>query len=82
MDLQPQFEDKSLNLSLELQKKGQDEARKAGHEILDVTPQEFKQWVKASEPVREQWVKDMEAKGKPGKAIYKEAQKLIKKFNK
>jgi TRAP-type C4-dicarboxylate transport system substrate-binding protein len=82
MDLQPQFEDKQLALSLELQKLGQDIAREAGHKIIDVTPQELKQWIKASESVREQWVKDMEAKGKPGKAIYKEAQKLIKKFNK
>lgn len=82
MDLQPQFEDKSLDLSLELQKKGQNEAREAGHKIIDVTPKELEQWIKSSESVREQWVKDMEAKGLPGKAIYKEAQKLIKKFNK
>ena len=82
MELQPQYEDRQLALSLELQKLGQGIAREAGHEIIDVTPKELEQWVKASEPVRDQWVEDMEAKGKPGKAIYKKAQKLIKKFNK
>jgi len=81
MDLQPEYEQASLALSLNLQKLGQEGAQKAGHPIIELTPQEVDQWIKAAEPVQEKWVEDMEAQGKPGKAVYEEAKRLIAKFN-
>jgi TRAP-type C4-dicarboxylate transport system substrate-binding protein len=56
-------------------------AREMGHEIVDLTPAEKEIWFKESEPIRQKWVEDMEAEGKPGKAVYQEALKLIKQYN-
>lgn len=81
LELQPQFEEKALELSLTLQALGQEGAREANHEIIDLSPEEVQRWVEASEPVRMKWVADMEAQGKPGRAIYEEAKELITQFN-
>ena len=81
IDVQPEIEKLSLDTSLKLQSIGQEKAREAGHEIIELTPEEVQQWIKASEPVREKWIADMEAKGKPGRAVYEEAKRLIAQFN-
>jgi TRAP-type C4-dicarboxylate transport system substrate-binding protein len=57
-------------------------AKEMGHDVIQLTPKERKVWVKATEPLREKWIADAEAKGLPGKAVYKEAQRLIKKYSK
>jgi TRAP-type C4-dicarboxylate transport system substrate-binding protein len=57
-------------------------AKEMGHEIVELTPEEKEIWFKFAEPIRQKWVEKMEAEGKPGKAIYQEALKLIKKYNK
>jgi TRAP-type C4-dicarboxylate transport system substrate-binding protein len=82
IDIQPAIEEESLNMSLHLQKLGQEGAKKAGHEIIKLSPEEVEVWAKATASAREKWVASMEAKGKPGKAVYDEAQRLIAHFNK
>ncbi len=48
-----------------------------GHEIYDLSAEELTGWVKTSEPVYENWVKKMDAKGLPGRAVLDEAIKLM-----
>ena len=43
-----------------------------------LSPEEFKKLAALSDPIRAEWVKDMEAKGLPGQAILDEAVKLLK----
>jgi TRAP-type C4-dicarboxylate transport system substrate-binding protein len=81
IEIQPAIQQESLQMSLKLQEIGQEGARKAGHEIIELPPDEVELWVKATAPVREKWIADMEAKGKPGKAVYDEAQRLIAEYN-
>ncbi|MDB9822353.1 TRAP transporter substrate-binding protein DctP [Deltaproteobacteria bacterium] len=81
IDLQPWVEEEHLKLSLELEKKAQADADETGHKIINLTPEEIDLWVKETEPVREKWIADMEKKGKPGRAIYEEAQRLISLYN-
>ncbi len=57
------------------------DAKGMGHEIVELTPEEKEIWFKFSEPIRQKWVDKMEAEGKPGKAVYQEALKLIKEYN-
>ena len=46
------------------------------------TPQELKLWKEAVQPVHEKWIADTEAKGLPAKAVYDEAKRLIKEYDK
>lgn len=62
--------------------KARTKAKEMGHPVIRLTPQERELWVKTTEPLRQKWIADMEAKGLPGKAVYKEAQRLIKKYSK
>jgi TRAP-type C4-dicarboxylate transport system substrate-binding protein len=82
MDVQEEFEQKSFNIGQEQEKQSMAAAREAGHPIIELTPEELEQWAAVAEKVNQKWVDDLEAKGKPAKAIYKKAKKLIKKFNK
>jgi TRAP-type C4-dicarboxylate transport system substrate-binding protein len=82
MELKPWAEQEGLKLDDKLIGKGRAAAEKMGHEMIDLTAEEIETWIKATEPVREKWVATMESKGKPGKAIYDEAQRLISIYNK
>ena len=82
MDLQDQFEQKSVNIGLENQKGSMAAAEKAGHPIIELTPQELEKWAAVGEKIQKKWIDDMEAKGKPGRAVYEAAKRLIEKFNK
>ena len=62
--------------------KALENAKAMGHEVNELTPQEKEIWFKAAEPVRQKWVEKMEADGKPGKAIYEDTLRLIKKYSK
>lgn len=54
-------------------------ARDLGHEIKELSPQERVRWVATGKPAWDKWVKDMEAKGLPGKAVLDEALRLLEK---
>lgn len=81
VDLQPWVEQEHLKLSLELEKKAQDAAKKMGHKIINLTPEEIELWAKETVSVREKWIANMEEKGKPGRAIYEESLRLINQYN-
>jgi TRAP-type C4-dicarboxylate transport system substrate-binding protein len=80
-DLRPWIEKKSVDISTDLA----DEVRKTcedlGHTIITPTPKEMKLWVKAAKPMHDAWIADAEAKGLPGRAVFEEASRLIKKYN-
>jgi TRAP-type C4-dicarboxylate transport system substrate-binding protein len=61
--------------------KAKKDAEGWGHKFTYLTPEQIKVWynvVKA--PIHDAWIKEAEAKGLPGKAVYNKALKLIKKY--
>jgi TRAP-type C4-dicarboxylate transport system substrate-binding protein len=50
-----------------------------GHEITELSAEERARWVATGKPAWDKWVKDVEAKGLPGKAILEETLRLIEK---
>ena len=56
--------------------------RKAGNTFIDLTPEEMNQWRDVFKPFHEKWIKDMEARGLPGKKVYDEAKRLAQKYKK
>jgi TRAP-type C4-dicarboxylate transport system substrate-binding protein len=55
-------------------------AKKAGNEFYYLPDTEQKRWVEKTLPVREQWIKDMEEKGLPGKEVLEYALELKTKL--
>lgn len=54
-----------------------------GHTFTYLTPEQIKVWYDLVKgPVHDQWIKDAEAKGLPGKKVYKKALQLIKDYKK
>jgi len=54
--------------------------KERGHEIYDLPRDELKRWVATARPAWEKWAKEMDGKGKPGRAILDEAVKLVDKY--
>ena len=54
--------------------------RSKGMEVYTLSPEEEARWIKAAEPIIDQWVKDMEAKGLPGKELIKRARGIIGRY--
>lgn len=48
----------------------------AGHQILTLSDEEYRNWEAVAEPFWDQWIKDMESKGLPGQAVFDEARRL------
>ena len=53
-------------------------AKKNGHTIVTLTPDEVKQWQELSKPIHEQWLSKNAAEG--AKEIYAEAKRLISEY--
>jgi TRAP-type C4-dicarboxylate transport system substrate-binding protein len=65
------------------QAKAQKDVKAWGHKMTYLTPEQIKGWYNLVKgPVHDQWIKDAEAKGRPGKEVYKKALKLIEDYNK
>jgi TRAP-type C4-dicarboxylate transport system substrate-binding protein len=58
---------------------GRDKAKSLGHEVITISPAEEARWRKASQPVYDAWVKEMNAKGLDGAKLLSEAERLIAK---
>jgi len=56
--------------------------REKGDKFYTLPPEERARWVQRVMPLREEWVKKMEARGLPGEEIMKEAERLIQKYKK
>lgn len=48
--------------------------------VIDLSPAERKRWKETCKPIWDNWVKNMEAKGLPGKAVLQETLNLSTKF--
>ena len=49
--------------------------------INTLSEAEYTRWVKATDKVDDEWIKEVTAKGSNGKALYDDAKALIKKYN-
>jgi TRAP-type C4-dicarboxylate transport system substrate-binding protein len=56
------------------------EAEDAGHMITYLTPEEIKVWQDACTPLHNEWLNEFESEGKPAKAVYAEAKRLIAEY--
>ena len=60
-----------------------EEAKKWNHTFIRLTPEQIAVWYNlVKEPVHNKWIKDAEAKGRPGQEVYKMALDLIKNYKK
>jgi TRAP-type C4-dicarboxylate transport system substrate-binding protein len=59
----------------------QEGAKKKGNAFIQLTAEETAKWRAAAKPVQQKWVKEMEAKGLPGKKVYDEAVRLSQKYS-
>lgn len=50
-------------------------------EINTLSESEYSRWVKAVEPVKEEWIKEMESKKLSGKEVYDKTVKLVEKYS-
>ena len=66
-----------------LQKVAIDYCKEKNHNFINLTPQEIKVWYDlVKKPSHDKWIADAEAKGLPGKKVYKETLKMVKKYQK
>jgi TRAP-type C4-dicarboxylate transport system substrate-binding protein len=55
-------------------------AKKLGHPIIVISKEEQARWRKVTEPVYQSWIKDMDAKGMPGREMVADAEHLVAKY--
>lgn len=65
----------------EQKEKGEEEAKEAGVEFIELPDEETEKFKKASENVSKEWIKDMEDQGIDGQKIYDEAERLINELD-
>jgi TRAP-type C4-dicarboxylate transport system substrate-binding protein len=58
------------------------ELKRAGHEIITLSPEEVRRWKDKVMPIRDQWVADKETKGFPARKVYDELLRLAEKYSK
>jgi TRAP-type C4-dicarboxylate transport system substrate-binding protein len=56
------------------------EGKKLNHTFTYLTPEEIKVWSDLGVSLHNEWIEKMEAKGKPARAIYEEAKRLIAQY--
>ena len=60
-------------------KRGRAMALALGHPVITLSKAEEARWRKASQPVYDNWIREMEAKGLPGRQMVEDAEALIAK---
>jgi TRAP-type C4-dicarboxylate transport system substrate-binding protein len=79
--LNQEFPDVAIKMQSELHKKTTDAALKAKCNIYSLSADEIAKWKAVLVPViYDDWTKDMEAKGLPGKETLQKYQELVKKY--
>lgn len=79
----PIWSDMFLKMDLGLQMKCLSDVKEWNHTLTNLSPEEIKPWYDLVKgPVHDEWIKDAETKGLPAKAVYEEALRLIKKYQK
>jgi TRAP-type C4-dicarboxylate transport system substrate-binding protein len=61
---------------------GQETCKKAGMEIIQLSPEQKRLWGERMKPLSEKWVTEMESKGRPGKKVLEETRLLLEKYSK
>ena len=56
-------------------------AEDLGNNIITLDAEQTAEWQKLAMPIYDEWIADMESKGKDGKALIEEAQMLIEKYS-
>jgi TRAP-type C4-dicarboxylate transport system substrate-binding protein len=70
-------------LDFPLQKTAVDFCKEKKHTITNLTPKQIEPWYSlVKQPIHDQWIKETEVKGLPGKAVYQETLNLTKKYQK
>jgi TRAP-type C4-dicarboxylate transport system substrate-binding protein len=69
-------------LGLMEEKRGREDCEKAGHLIIDTTPEEFALWSESYRALEDKWILEREAKGLPAKKILEEMKRLINVYSK
>ena len=59
---------------------GRAKAKKLGHSVTSVSESEQKRWRMATQPVYDNWIKSMDAKGLPGREMVENAVALVAKY--
>lgn len=55
-------------------------AQSVGNEVYDISAEETQKWIAATQPVTDEWVKEISGKGKDGAALVKEARDLVQHY--
>jgi TRAP-type C4-dicarboxylate transport system substrate-binding protein len=61
---------------------GQKSAKDRGNTFIQISAEETDRWIKASAPLYDEWVADMDKRGLPGKQMLQDARDMIKKYGK
>jgi len=61
---------------------GLGKAKQLGHPVNVLSADESARWARASQPVIENWIKEMTEKGHPGKELVADAKAMIAKYKK
>lgn len=81
-EVAPWFEQETLKANDMVQNGVIQHIKESGQSFIEPSPEEIRLWKDALKPLQEKWIKDMEAKGLPGKAIFDETTKLIAEYSK
>ena len=75
------YRDRYTALNLGADDAGLKKAAELGQIVSTLSPEQMQLWKSVAMPLHEQWIKDAEAKGKPGKQLYDNVQQLIAKYS-
>ena len=81
-DLEPWITAETLRVGHQMDADVWDKCRELGHTIVEPTPEELSQWQELARPAAEDWIKENEKRGKPARAVFEEAMRLVKEYKK
>lgn len=70
-----------LAIQTDMEKKSRKLAENMGHTFITNTPEVQAQWEEKVKNVQENWIKEVESKGKPGRTVFNEVRKLAAKYS-
>ena len=80
MDAEKYYREPFYAGDLGFQKKTMGDAKSFGHNFTYLTPEEIKVWYDlVKKPIHDKWIEAAEAKGLPGRAVYNETLKILRK---
>jgi TRAP-type C4-dicarboxylate transport system substrate-binding protein len=80
VDLEPWLVQRRLELEREQNDVGIAMAKELGATFADLSPEVTQEWIDSAKPVHEVWIEEVEATGKPARALYEELMQLLQKY--